>query len=82
MTDRGFLPRWYTRWYKSRALRTVLLALTATATFVGAAILVFDVDWRVMLNFFLASLLGLALLMLAALAFTGLRILLRRLLDK
>lgn len=65
-------------WRRSRGLRTVILALTATATFVGAAILVFDVDWRLMLSFFLASLMGLSILMVAALGFTACRIILRR----
>lgn len=65
-------------WYKSRQLRTVILALTATATFVGSAILVFDVDWRVMANFFLVCLAGLAVVMVGALVFTACRILLRR----
>lgn len=64
--------------YKNRALRTILLAITATACFVGSAILIFDVDWRVMLEFFLACLLGLGILIAAALAFTAVRILLRR----
>lgn len=65
-------------WYKNRHLRTIILAFTATATFVGSAILVFDVDWRLMANFFLACLLGLGAVMLAALLFTACRILLRR----
>ncbi|WP_101759379.1 alanine racemase [Oceanicoccus sp. KOV_DT_Chl] len=65
--------------YKNRSFRTIFLAIFATATFVGSAIWVFDVDPRLMLNFFLASLLGLGIIVMAALAFTGLRMLLRKL---
>lgn len=60
------------------SLRTVFLAVVATATFVGSAILVFDVEWQVMLRFFLASLLGLAIVMLAALGAIALKVLLQR----
>lgn len=64
--------------YKKRGFRTLLLALFATATFVGSAIFMFDVDARVMLQLFLVSVVGLVLLMLAALVFTAIRILVRR----
>lgn len=64
--------------YRNRSLRTVFLAVIATATFVGSAILIFDVDWRLMLNFFLASLLGLGVLMAAALVVVAARHLWRR----
>ncbi len=69
------------RLYKNRSLRTVLLALFATATFVGSAIFIFDVEAKVMLQFILGSLLGLGLIITAALAFTGLRILFKRWFD-
>lgn len=68
--------------YRNRSLRTILLALVATATFVGAAIFVFDVEPGLMLQFFVVSLLGLVLLIAAALLFTGLRILLKRLIGE
>lgn len=64
--------------YKNRSLRTVFLALFATACFVGSAIWVFDVEPSLMLNFFLASLMGLGVIILAALAFTVIRIFLRK----
>lgn len=64
--------------YKNRSLRTIFLALTATATFVGSAILIFDVDYRVMLELFLTSILGLGILMALALVVAGIRILIRR----
>lgn len=66
------------KFYKKRGFRTVLLALFATLVFVGSAIYMFDVEPRLMLQFFLASLLGLALLMAAALVFTALRIAIKR----
>ena len=68
--------------YKNRSLRTVLLALFATATFVGSAIFVFDVAPRLMLQFFLVSVLGLGLIIIAALLATALRILLKRWLNR
>jgi hypothetical protein len=71
----------YMTWYKNRSLRTIMLALFATATFVGSAIFIFDVEPKIMLNFLLVSLLGLALLILAALIFTCLRVLVQRLLS-
>lgn len=64
--------------YKKRGFRTILLALFATVTFVGSAIYMFDVDPKVMLQFFLVSVLGLALLIFAALIFTAIRVFFRR----
>jgi hypothetical protein len=66
------------KFYKKQSFRTSFLALFATLCFVGSAIFVFDVDPRVMLDYFFVSLLGLGLLIFAALLATGLRILLRR----
>ncbi len=67
---------------KNSQLRTVFLALLATFTFVGAAILVFDVEPVLMLQIFLASLLCLVVIIAAAFLFTVLRLLLRYLLHK
>ncbi|MEE8056863.1 MAG: hypothetical protein V3T17_03360 [Pseudomonadales bacterium] len=64
--------------YKNQSLRTIFLALLATITFVGSAIFIFAVEPNVMLQFFLVSLFGLGLLIVAALVFTGLRILFKR----
>jgi len=55
-----------------------MLALFATATFVGSAIFIFDVEAKLMLQFFLVCLFGLGVLMVAALVFTGIRVLLKR----
>ena len=66
------------KFYKKSSFRTVFLALFATATFVGSAIFIFDVDATVMLQFFLASIIGLVLIVSAALIFTLLRMLLKR----
>lgn len=63
--------------FKSRNLRTVILAVFATATFVASAIFIFDVEPELMLSFFIASLLCLGLLILAAFLFSLLRKLLR-----
>lgn len=65
-------------WYKKRSLRTVFLALFATATFVGAALFSFDVDPKLMLQFFILSLLGLGAVIVAALIFTAVRVLISR----
>ena len=54
----------------------------ATLTFVGSAIFVFDVEPRLMLQFLGVSLLGVALMIIAALVFTGLRISIRRWLNR
>lgn len=51
-------------------------------TFVGSAVFMFDVEPRVMLSFFLVSILGLAIVMAAAMLFAGLRIILRRLYER
>ena len=67
--------------FKTSHKRTVFLALLATVTFVGAAILIFDVDKSVMLEFFIVSVVGLVIIILAALAFTGLRLLIKRLMN-
>jgi hypothetical protein len=64
--------------YKNRSWRTVLLALLATVTFVGSAIFIFDVEAKLMLQLFLACLLGLGILILAALVFTVIRIFIKR----
>ncbi|MEH6557141.1 MAG: hypothetical protein V7459_14365 [Oceanicoccus sp.] len=66
------------KFYKKSSFRTVLLALFATATFVGSAIFIFDVDAIIMLQFFLASIICLVLIIGAALVFSVLRILLKR----
>ena len=68
--------------YRSRSLRTAFLAVTAAVTFVAAAILSFGVDWRVMLDFLLASLLGLGILIGAALLVSVVWVFLRRWLRK
>lgn len=66
------------KFYKKSSFRTIFLALFATATFVGSAIFIFDVDAIVMLQFFLASVIGLMLVIIAALVFSTLRVLLKR----
>lgn len=68
--------------YKSRSLRTVFLALTATATFAGSAILIFHVKWQVMMDFLLACLAGLGIVMIVAFGLTGLKLLITRWLSK
>jgi len=68
--------------YKNRSLRTIFLAIFATLTFVGSAILVFDVEPQLMMQFLGASLLGVVLIIVAALTFTGLRIAIRRWLNR
>jgi len=68
--------------YKNRSLRTLLLALFATVTFVCSAIFIFDVEPEVMLRFFIISVVGTLLLITAALLFTALRIILTRLLKR
>lgn len=70
------------KFYKNRSLRTIFLAVFATLTFVGSAIFVFDVEPRLMLQFLGVSLLGVALMIIAALVFTGLRISIRRWLNR
>ena len=67
---------------KNRSLRTILLAVFATLTFVGSAIFVFDVEPLLMLQLLGVSLLGVVLMIAAALAFTGLRILIDRWLNR
>jgi hypothetical protein len=62
---------------KSRNLRTILLALFATGTFVGSAIFIFDVEPGLMLSFLIASVLCLILIVVTALVFSLLRNLLR-----
>ena len=66
------------KFYKNRSFRTIFLAVFATLTFVGSAIFVFDVEPKLMLQFLAVSLLGVILMILAALAFTALRIAIRR----
>ena len=68
--------------FKNRSFRTIFLALFATATFVGSAIFVFDVDPGLMLQFFIASVIGVIVLMVAALCVTAFRILIKRWLNK
>ena len=68
--------------YKNRSFRTIFLAIFATLTFVGSAIFIFDVEAKLMLQFLGVSLLGLVTMIIAALAFTGLRIAIRRLFNK
>ena len=52
--------------WKNRHFRTLLLAVLATVTFVGGAILSFDVDPKELLEFFLLSLLMVGVMALAA----------------
>jgi len=68
--------------YKNRSLRTLLLALFATVTFVCSAIFIFDVEPQIMLRFFIISVVGTLLMIAAALLFTGMRILLGRLFKR
>lgn len=62
--------------------RTLALALFATATFVVAAIYMFDVPARLMLEFFLLSLLGLLVIIVSALLLTLVRMAVRRWLKR
>jgi hypothetical protein len=63
---------------KSRNLRTIILAIFATGTFVGSAIFIFDVEPGLMLSFLIASVLCLILIVVAAFVFSLLRNLLKR----
>jgi hypothetical protein len=54
------------------------LAVVAAVTFVGCAIFMFDVEPRLMLEFFIVSVVGLGLLIGMALIFTVIRLLLKR----
>ena len=65
------------KWYRRRGVRTVFLALFATASFIGAAIFIFDVEPGLMLSFFIASVLCLLILILAAFLVSLFRKLLR-----
>ena len=67
--------------FKNRGLRTVFLALFATLTFVGSAIFIFDVEPQVMWHFFLVSLLGVGLVIVAAIGVSLIGIALKRLLT-
>jgi hypothetical protein len=62
---------------KSRNLRTIILALFATGTFVGSAIVIFDVEPGLMLSFLIASVLCLILVVVSAFVFSLLRNLLK-----
>ncbi|WP_339668329.1 hypothetical protein [Dasania marina] len=64
--------------FKSGHKRTMFLAILATLTFVGAAIFMFDVDKKELLEFFVVSVFGLGIVILAALGLTAIRILIRR----
>jgi NADH:ubiquinone oxidoreductase subunit K len=66
------------KFYKNRSFRTLLLAVVAALTFVGCAIFMFDVDPKLMLEFFILSVVGLGLLIGMALVFTVFRLLLKR----
>jgi len=66
------------KFYKKSSFRTIFLALFATATFVGSAIFIFDVEVKIMLQFFLASVICLVLVVTAALIFSAMRILIKR----
>jgi capsular polysaccharide biosynthesis protein len=55
-----------------------MLALFATGSLIGSAIFIFDVEPAVMLNFFIGSLLGLLVIVLAAFVFSLLRRLFKR----
>jgi hypothetical protein len=63
---------------KSRNLRTIILAIFATGTFVGSAIFIFDVEPGLMLSFLIASVLCLILIVVTAFVFSLLRNLLKR----
>jgi hypothetical protein len=63
---------------KSRNLRTIILAIFATGTFVGSAIFIFDVEPGLMLSFLIASVLCLILIVATAFVFSLLRNLLKR----
>ena len=64
--------------YRNRSARTIFLAVFATVTFVASAIWVFDVEPKLMGQFFLASVILLLLIIAAAFALTLLRVLIRR----
>ena len=64
--------------FKSGHKRIIFVALLAAFTFVGAAIFLFDVDKKELFEFFVVSVFGLGLIILAALLLTALRLLLRR----
>lgn len=66
-------------WLKNRYFRTIFLALFATVTFVVSAIVIFEVEPSVMWEFFLASVLGLGILIVASVAGTAVLVLLKRL---
>lgn len=70
------------RLYKNRSLRTILLALFATITFVGSAIFIFEVEPMVMFRFFIISVGGTSIMILAALIFTALKVLFNRWLNR
>lgn len=57
------------KFYRNQYFRTIFLAVVATATFVGSAIFVFDVESKNMLEFFIASVIGvLGIIVLAVIA--------------
>lgn len=64
--------------FKSSSKRTMFLALFATATFIGSAIFMFDVEKELLLEFFIVSVVCLVIVIVAALFLTVIRILLRR----
>jgi hypothetical protein len=64
--------------FKSGNFRTIFLALFATASFVGSAIYIFDIEPKLMLGFFVAAVLCLVILVVAAFIFSTLRALIKR----
>ena len=64
--------------YRNRSARTIFLALFATISFVASAIWVFDVEPKLMGQFFLASVLLLLVIIAAAFGLTLLRALIKR----
>lgn len=63
---------------KWKNLRTIILAVTATATFVGAAIFSFDVDPQELWDYFVLSALMLVAVMVSAFVLVMVFKLLRR----
>lgn len=64
--------------FKTSHKRTLFLAILATVTFVASAIYMFDVDKGDLLEFFVISVVGLFILIIAALALSGLIVLFKR----
>lgn len=67
---------------KNRSLRTVFLAVFAALAFTASAIFSFDIEPRVMLHFFIVSVMGLGILIFLALCFTGIKVLIKHYLKR